>query len=177
MSARKYEKLGRVAEDETNGPRLPGVTRAQVAAVEDWLAGHRNVHRPLTVAAPLLAMICALYHKREYFPTRNRVAAWLRDEGYAEWNSDRPNAVDKALQAALALNEIQLHYRVEEGNGAKVPGVIRRRIFTPHEELLKAFDDATRGFGRLQPSRRRQQGKGVEISEIAALVPWARQAQ
>ena len=139
---------GRIAEDETTGPRIPPVTRAQILAVDDWLTRHRNVRRPLTVAAPLLALVCALHHKEQYFPTRSRIAAWLRDEGYAEWESERPNSVDKAIQAAVSLQEIEIRYAVHEGNAAAGQSILRRRYLVPSRQLLYAFDDATTSFGR-----------------------------
>jgi hypothetical protein len=161
---------GRIPEDETNGPRLPRVTRAEVAAVEDWLMGHRNVRRPLTVAAPLLALICALHAKGEYFPVRKRVAAWLRDNGHAEWTSEHPNAVDKAIQVAVALDEIEIHWAIAEGNVAAMPSILRRRYLVPNAELMDAFRNATVTFGRakLKPDPKRSPGASVQA--LAALM-------
>lgn len=140
-------QVGRIAEDDQDLP-LPRVIRAEVAAVEDWLAGHRNVRRPLTVAAPLLALVCALHKRQLHFPVRRRVAEWLRDNGHAEWTSERPNAVDKVIQVALALDEIEIHHAIEPGNTATHASVIRRRYLVPNAELLAAFDNATTTYGR-----------------------------
>jgi hypothetical protein len=148
--------MGRIAEDEHTGPKIPHVTRAQVAAVEDWLAGHRNVRRQLTVAAPLLALVCALNQRNERFPARRRVAEWLRDNGHAAWNSKHPNSVDKAIQVALAMDEIEIRLTVQEGNIGAHASVLRQRYLVPSQELRDAFESATHSFGRAKAVRSSQ---------------------
>lgn len=147
--------MGRLEETAYNGPTLPAVPGYKIQAVADWLATHRDVHRPLNVAAPLLALVCALYDNQEYMPTRRRLAAWLRDNGHAEWNSPTPNSVDKAIQAAIALDEIELRYAIEPGNSKEMGdrGIIRRRYLVPSKQLSDAYTEAGRGFSTpSQPS-------------------------
>jgi hypothetical protein len=161
---------GRLPETEFNGgPKIPSVPRYRIDAVEAWLYGHRNVRRPLNVAAPLLALVCALYHNRSPFPARRRVAAWLRDEGHAAWQSERPNSVDKAITVAVTLDEIEIRWADEPSEMAGRPSVVRRRYLVPSQELLAAYD-APEGYGRGKTKPVQRPRPGIPGDRLIALL-------
>jgi hypothetical protein len=146
--------MGRMPETAYNGPPIPSVPKYKVEAVEQWLFTHRNVRRPLNVAAPLLALVCALHEKEQRFPVRRRVAEWLRDNDFAEWNSNRPNSVDKAITVACALDEIEIRWDYEEGSIRDHRSMVRRRYLIPSRELWEAYLEASSGSVPLTRSSR-----------------------
>jgi hypothetical protein len=84
-------------------------------AVEEWLVPRRNSRRPMTVAVPLLAVVCALHARGHYLPVRRRLAATL---------GTTPDAIDSAINCALAEGEITEEYRTEKGANEKRDSII-----------------------------------------------------
>jgi hypothetical protein len=116
-------------------PPVPDVPAYRVAAVEAWLGAHRNVRRPLTVASPLLAVICALFEKQHPLPTRRALSEALECNIFS---------IDGAISTALGEGEITEEYRYEPGNVAAHASIRRRRYILPSQELYDVYSAVDR---------------------------------
>jgi hypothetical protein len=116
-------------------PPVPDVPAYRLRAVETWLADHRNVRRPLTVTAPLLAVICALYEKQHPMPTRRALAEKFECNIFS---------IDGAISTALGEGEITEEYRQEPGNVAVRSSIRRRRFLLPSKQLYDVYSAVDR---------------------------------
>jgi hypothetical protein len=159
---------GRLPENDVIGPPIPKVTQAQVEAVNEWVITHRDLPgRWLGATAATLAMVCAIHEQESYFPARRRVAEWMHREGYTA--SDKPNAVDKAISVAAALEELHIEWGTEEGEVSVHASIRRHRYLVPSRELFAAYKSAASpSFGRAATKPRRNPGLEGDVL-LAAL--------
>lgn len=96
----------RTGRGKEEWPPVPSVRQYQIEAVAVWANMHRENRRPLTVAAPLLAIVCALYDKGHPLPVARRLADAI---GCSK------DGIDAAISMALAYDEVSERYEVIDG--------------------------------------------------------------
>ena len=116
-------------------PPVPRVSAKVVEAVADWAQTHRENRRPLSVAAPVLAIVCALHEKRHPFPTRARLAEAI---GCTKFG------VDAAISTAIGHGEVTERWEALEGAVVQRKSARRVRYVDPHPELLRIYRDAVK---------------------------------
>ena len=127
-SNRSGHRTGRAKEE---WPPVPTYRDYQVQAIADWMQTHRENRRPLKVAAPVLAIVCALHERGHPFPTRARVA-----EAIGDCTKD---VVDAALSTALGFGEISERWETMEGAVQQRRSVRRVRFLEPSPKLLDVY--------------------------------------
>ena len=128
----QFPEKGRV---KVEWPAVPHVAQYRVETVGEWLADHRNVRRPLTVATPLLAVVCALYEKNHPLPTRRALSEAFDCNIFS---------IDAALSTALGEGEVTEEYRYFDGDVLARRSIRRRRYVLPSEQLYHAYSTAER---------------------------------
>jgi hypothetical protein len=137
-------------------PPVPRVPDYRVRAVEEWIKEHRDTTRPLTCAAPLLAIVCELRVQGHPWPTRRQLAEALygRDPeveaGRKPGNRTRgTDSIDSALNTALAEGEVSEVWDNEPGDTANRASIRRIRYIIPSDELFEVYQEAVQR--RAQP--------------------------
>ena len=120
-------------------PPIPSVRNYQVDAIADWMQSHRENRRPLSVAAPLLTIVCALADKQYQLPTRVRLAEEIHCT---------KDGIDAAISTALAYGEITERYEVIEGAVQQRRSSRRVRFLDPSADLLRVYRAAVRDYAR-----------------------------
>jgi hypothetical protein len=119
-----------MGRDPETWPPVPEPPAYVVVAIEEWLRAKRNSRRPLTVAAPLLAIFCMLHERKHPVPTRARLASAL---GTSE------DTVDAARSTALGAGEIKEIQETYAGQVARRFSIRRRRFVIPSRELFDLY--------------------------------------
>lgn len=137
------DPMGQGGRTKVEWPPIPDVPAYRLRAVEAWLETRRNVRRPLTVASPLLAIICALFEKQQPLPTRRALSESLQCNIFS---------IDGAISTALGAGEITEEYRYTLGEVRVRASIRRRRYLLPSQELYEAYSavDRSRDPSRIE---------------------------
>jgi hypothetical protein len=112
-------------------PPMPKFDNRRIDRVATWMQAHRENRRPLTVAAPLLSLVCALHEDGHHLPTRARLAEAI---------GCTKDGVDAAISTAIAYGEISERHVTLDGAVAKRRSTRRLRFIDPSPELLAAWN-------------------------------------
>lgn len=132
---KKLPRPGREGRKKETWPPIEVPNGYIIGKIQEWMAEHRESRRPLTVAGPLLALVCWLYEHNYPFPTRGRVAEAIGP-------TCTRDSVDSAVSTSIGYGEITELHRTEPGEVKGRLSIARRRYLIPSRALQMAYQDA-----------------------------------